>query len=99
MRTTYRANRVTELAVLALLIVPNRLTPAVIVVDDTCSLADAITAANTDSATGGCPAGSGADELQLTGDVTLTEELPSVASEISVGPRRLGLHNETGGHL
>src|SRR5437867_12137564 len=39
---------------------------AVIDVDGTtCTLADAITAANTDAAAGGCPAGSGADTIEL----------------------------------
>ncbi len=38
----------------------------------TCTLINAITAANTDTATNGCPAGSGADTITLTADVTLT---------------------------
>ncbi|MCX6045570.1 MAG: cadherin-like beta sandwich domain-containing protein [Chloroflexi bacterium] len=38
----------------------------------TCTLVDAITAANTDTATGGCAAGSGADTITLTNDITLT---------------------------
>ena len=38
----------------------------------TCTLADAITAANTDAATGGCTAGSGADIIDLQTNVTLT---------------------------
>src|SRR6476659_5279322 len=38
-----------------------------------CSLREAITAANTDSAVGGCPAGSGADIISLpAGTYTLT---------------------------
>jgi hypothetical protein len=49
---------------------------ATITVDGTtCTLADAIMAANTDTAQGGCPAGSGADTLVLEppgGSVTLT---------------------------
>ena len=36
-----------------------------------CSLADAITAANTDAAVGGCPAGDGADTISLSGNITL----------------------------
>lgn len=39
---------------------------ATIKVNHNCSLTDAVTAANTDTATGGCPAGNGADILQLT---------------------------------
>ena len=42
---------------------------ATITVDGTtCTLADAITAANNDTATGGCSAGSGVDTLTLTAD-------------------------------
>ena len=57
--------------------------PADIAASAKCSLADAITAANTDTATGGCPAGrGGADEITLTTDHTLTESLPAITSEI-----------------
>src|SRR5262245_27246660 len=38
---------------------------ATIPVGGACTLVDAITAANTDTATGGCPAGSGADTIVL----------------------------------
>ena len=42
---------------------------ATIVVDEaTCRLVDAITAANTDAAVGGCAAGSGPDTIELTTD-------------------------------
>ena len=50
----------------------------------TCTLANAITAANTDSATSGCPAGSGADTLTLTADVTLAAALPKIASDLTI---------------
>ena len=60
-----------------------------IVVDETCSLADAIEAANADVAVGGCPAGAGADVIRLTADVTLGAALPLVQSAIRV---------EGGGH-
>jgi len=69
---------------LALLTLPSHLSSDVIVVDGTCSMADAIQAANTDSPAGGCPAGSGADELQLTGDVMLTEPLPRITTSMTV---------------
>ena len=47
---------------------------ATIVVDETsCTLVDAIFAANNDGAVGGCAAGSGADTIELTSDVILTE--------------------------
>ena len=92
MRTSWRSYLLTGLLV-ALLVFPPPLMAAVIVVDGNCTLVDAITAANTDSATGNCPAGSGADEIQLTVDVTLTvvdnntdgaNGLPSITSEVTV---------------
>jgi len=46
---------------------------ATIAVDETtCTLVDAITAAETDTAAGGCAAGSGDDVIELAADVTLT---------------------------
>ncbi len=58
---------------------------ATIVVDGAvCTLADAITAANTDTATGGCQAGSGADVIDLQADVNLTSALPGFASAITL---------------
>ena len=60
---------------------------ATITVDNnTCVLADAITAANTDTATNGCDAGSGADEIVLPQDSTiaLTSALPIVRSEVTL---------------
>ncbi len=55
-----------------------------------CTLADAITAANTDTAAGGCEAGSGDDTITLQTDVTLAETLPEIASTITI---------EGGGHF
>ncbi len=60
-----------------------------------CKVRDAITAANTDTATGGCPAGSGADVIELPAGVTITlpnvydsgiggTGLPPVTSEITI---------------
>ncbi len=79
------------LLVLAMaVVVPPPLAPAVIVVSGGCSMPDAITAANTDAAVGGCTAGSGADTVRLTGNVDLTvphsgkNGLPPVTSEITV---------------
>jgi len=53
-------------------------------VDKSCSLADAIAAANTDRERGGCPAGNGADVIHLAESVTLQAELPSISSEITL---------------
>jgi len=55
-----------------------------IIVTSNCSLADAITAANSDKATGGCTAGSGADTIQLEGNITLDGILPKIASQITL---------------
>ena len=55
-----------------------------------CELADAIKAANTDSASGGCPAGSGADTITFHSDVALRAKLPdTITSDITI---------EGGGH-
>lgn len=59
---------------------------AEIVVDgSSCTLADAITAANTNTASGGCPAGDdvgGYDTIELQTDVLLTAELPYITSTV-----------------
>lgn len=71
------------LALLPLLLLATPLAATVITVDrfdsstaedGQCSLREAIAAANGDTATGGCPPGSGADTIVLGGDVTLTLE-------------------------
>ena len=48
-----------------------------------CTLSDAITAANNDTVSGGCSAGSGADTITLTADFTLNATLPLIASDIT----------------
>lgn len=55
-----------------------------ITVDSDCRLADAIRAANTDSAVGECPAGNGADTITLSGNVTLDANLPPITSDITI---------------
>lgn len=63
---------------------------ATIIADGTtCTLVDAITAANDDIDTGGCPAGSDADTIELLTDVTLVSHvgftgLPEIYSEITI---------------
>ena len=52
-----------------------------------CSLPDAILAANEDRAVGGCPAGSGHDTIRLAGDITLDGLLPRIRSEITIDGR------------
>jgi hypothetical protein len=74
----------------------------------TCTLVDAITAANTDTATGGCPAGSGADTLVLSPGSTLTlmdpintpygpTGLPVVSSVITIAGQGSTLGRAGGG--
>ena len=58
--------------VLLLTLVHGQGLAATIYVTGACTLIDAITAANTDTATGGCPAGSGADTIVLTSGSTHT---------------------------
>ena len=55
-----------------------------ITINASCSLADAITAANTDTATGGCVGGSGADTITLSAAITLSARLPNIRSEIII---------------
>ena len=94
------AQRAVRLVLVALLAVPQSLMAAVITVDDLtstiatnglCSLSEAINNANADSDTtgGDCAAGSGADTLDLTGDVNLTvplglQGLPGIATDVTV---------------
>ena len=52
--------------------------------DETCSLSDALRAANADRERGECPAGDGADTITLTADITLTGELPRIISDITI---------------
>lgn len=56
-----------------------------ITVGGLCTLAAAIEAANTDAPAGSCPAGSGADVIELTGDVEVT----TVATSFWFGPTGL----------
>jgi CSLREA domain-containing protein len=58
--------------------------------DGTCSLREAIQAANTDTtsgpAAGECPAGAGTDTISfsVSGTITLTSALPSISSDVTV---------------
>ncbi len=71
---------------LALGLAPQTALAGTIIVDSggACTLADAIIAANTDAAAGNCPAGSGADIIELQTNVGLTAALPALASEITI---------------
>jgi predicted outer membrane repeat protein len=47
-----------------------------------CTLHDLILAANGDAPAGGCPAGSGADIIELAADLTLSAPLPPISSDV-----------------
>jgi len=72
----------------AILIALTIAAPAVYAADialsSSCSLADAIIAANRDRDEGDCPAGRGADTIILTRDITLDGELPKITSDIII---------------
>ena len=55
-----------------------------IIVNSSCSLANAITSANSDRATGGCSAGRGADIIELSDNITLSTALPRITSAITI---------------
>ena len=79
-------SRITLIAVaiaVALLIIPIAQATD-IELSDNCSLVDAIVAANTDEAVGGCPAGDGTDIITLDGDIPLRAELPEISSAIVI---------------
>ncbi len=71
-------------AVLSVLFFVSAVYAADIALNESCSLADAIKAANTDSPIGGCAAGGGADVITLSSDVTLDAVLPQITTEITI---------------
>lgn len=70
-----------------------------ITVDESCSLANAITAANEDAANGGCPAGDGADVIFLTGDFVLSAALPFIESEITIEGNGYAISGDLSHHI
>jgi hypothetical protein len=84
-------------AIVAALGVPSVVVANTIVVNGTtCTLANAITSANNDFATGGCSAGSGNDTIELSADITLTAELPPVNSNIAFSSSGFSTHSIVG---
>lgn len=57
---------------------------APILVDERCTLGDAIRAANDDQARGNCSAGSGHDIIRLTDDIVMMEDPPAVTSKVTI---------------
>ncbi len=71
---------------------------ATIEVDNSnCTLADAITAANNDTATGGCSAGSGDDVINLPNDstISLTEALPAIINNVTINANGSTIERDT----
>ena len=62
-----------------------------------CRFMDAVTAANTDTATGDCPAGSGADTITLIMNVILEAKVPNITSEISIEGGGFSISGDDGG--
>ena len=90
--------RLVSAVLLVLLIAPVSYT-ADIAVNETCTLADAIKAANNDNAVGGCPAGDGADVITLSADITLDRALPLVTSEMTIEGTGFSIHGNRRTHI
>lgn len=67
-----------------------------ITVDGSCSLADAITAANTDSDVGGCSGAAGTDVLRVTDDISLTTGLPAITSTVTISANHHTIRRDPG---
>ncbi|MCY4072103.1 MAG: right-handed parallel beta-helix repeat-containing protein [Chloroflexi bacterium] len=93
MRRFFRA-MLFPVAIVAMAALISPVLAADIAVDETCSLADAIVAANSDSATGGCRAGSGADTIILSGDISLDAALPPIESDLTIDGRDFEINGE-----
>ena len=72
------------LVALVFALLPLPVSATTFTVDGACTLADAITAANTNTETGGCDNGSVFDTIVLTADITLSATLPSITSRIKI---------------
>ncbi len=81
MQSRWNGIRVSLIAVLALFSV---ITATMQVVASTCSLADHIRSANTNTSIGGCPQGTSHDVITINEDITLSEALPPIAGTITI---------------
>ncbi len=88
------------------LVLPSDLSPAIIEVSGTCTLIDAVTSANTDTAVGGCVMGSGPDTLVLTESVILNaidnvdmgaNALPVVSTAVTLDGSGFSVTRDQGG--
>lgn len=91
------------LAISLSLVVYDTIAATITVDGSTCTLANAITSANSDTATSGCAAGSGDDTINfnstLSGQtITLASALPSIASNITIDGSALASHVKISGN-
>lgn len=63
-----------------------------IVVNENCSLVDAIKAANRDQAVKGCPAGEGADTITLSANTGLQYDPPKITSDMTIDGKGYRIH-------
>ena len=85
-----RSGRICRMATLLLFVALTSVTAAVLPVSAaSCSLADHIRSANTNTSVGGCPQGTSHDIITITEDITLNEALPPIRGTITI---------EGGGH-
>lgn len=63
-------------------------------VNSACSLHDAIDAANKDRRVGGCPAGNGADTINLRLSTILSRSLPNISSRITINGNNLAIDGD-----
>lgn len=82
LRCTLISALASVLLLLALVPTPSVYAAEITVGSGGCTLPDAITAANSDSESGSCPAGSGDDTIVLNSDVSLSSDLPGIVSNI-----------------
>lgn len=88
------------------LVCPHPIAPALIEVSGSCTLADAVASANSDTAVGGCATGSGADTIALTqtavlDSIAVMDEgengLPTVTSEVTIDGGGFSIQRDAAG--
>ena len=96
-----------SLSLLAILALFGLAAAAVQVTASTCSLADHIRSANTNTSIGGCPQGTNHDIITLSEDITLSEALPPITGTITIegnghsisGDNKFRIFDISGGRL
>ena len=104
MPTVWYGRRASLLVILTLLSFTTMTTPAGAT---TCTLADHIRSANTNTSVGGCPTGTSHDIIAFTEDITLDAALPPITGTITIegnghtisGDHRFRIFDVSGGRL